>query len=48
MFMTGKFLLVLQDCMNLLELDPQSCGESEVMDAKVKEVMDRIEEEDVV
>jgi hypothetical protein len=48
MFMTGKGLLVLQDYMNLLEQDSESCVKSEVMDVKVEEVMDREEEEDPV
>lgn len=46
MFMNGKGLLVLQDCMNLLEQDPESCVKSEVMDIKVEEVKDREEEEE--
>jgi len=29
--MIGKGLLVLEDCMNLLELGPESCAKSEVM-----------------
>jgi len=46
--MNGKALLVLQDCMNLLKQDPESCVKSEVMDIKVEEVMDREEKEDPV
>jgi hypothetical protein len=44
--MIGKSLLVLDYCMNLLELDPESCSKSEVMDIKVEEVMVGKEEED--
>lgn len=46
MFMIGKGLLVLQDCMNLLEMYPESCAKREVMDIKAEEVMDRKEEEE--
>jgi hypothetical protein len=46
--MIGKGQLVLEDSMNLLKLDPESCAKSEVMNIKVEEVMDIKEEEDPV
>jgi hypothetical protein len=42
--MTGKDLLVLQDCMNLMELDPESCAKREVIGIKFEVFMDRKEE----
>jgi hypothetical protein len=46
--MIGKGPLVLWDCMILLELDPESCVKSEVVDIEVEEVMGIKEEENPV
>jgi hypothetical protein len=46
--MIGKCPLVLEDCTHLLELDPESCTKSEVMDIRIEEFVDRKEEEDLV
>jgi hypothetical protein len=46
--MIGKDLLVLQDCMKLMELGPKSCAKREIMDIKFEVFMDRKEEGDSI